>query len=103
MLSAAWWDGSTFKSAEQARWLLEQGLDPRLGNWLGITMLHRCAAKGLTDIAAVLVEFGASIDAIDAEWSSTPLGWAARYGRLEMMEWLVARGADPKYIKSNIN
>ena len=95
MLSAAWWDGSTFKSAEQARWLLEQGLDPRLGNWLGITMLHRCAAKGLMDIAAVLLEFGASIDAIDAEWSSTPMGWAARHGRLETMEWLAEQGADP--------
>ena len=94
-LSAAWWDGATFKSPEQARWLLEQGLDARLSNWLGITMLHRCAAKGLTDIAAVLLEFGASMDAIDAEWSSTPCGWAARHGRLEMMEWLVARGADP--------
>lgn len=95
MLSAAWWDGGTFQTPEQARWLMEQGLDPRLSNWLGITMLHRCAAKGLTAVAAVLLEFGALLDAVDAEWSSTPMGWAARHGRLEMMEWLAARGADP--------
>lgn len=93
-LSGEWWNKSTFKSAEQARLLLEQGFDPRWSNWLGITMLHRCAAKGLLAIAAVLLEFGADINAIEAEWSSTPLGWAARHGQFEMMEWLVAQGAD---------
>jgi len=96
MLYSAWWDGATFKSAEQARWLMEQGFDPRLRNWLGITMLHRCAARGLIDVAAVLLEYGASIDAVDAEWSSAPLGWAARHGQLDMMEWLVGQGADPE-------
>jgi ankyrin repeat protein len=94
MLSAAWWDSATFASADQARWLLEQGLNPRLANWVGITMLHRCAAKGKTDIAEVLLEFGADIDAVDAEWSSTPLGWAVRHGQKEMVRFLVGRGAD---------
>ena len=92
LLSAAWWDGSTFASPEQARWLLERGLDPRLRNWLGITMLHRCAAKGLTDIAAVLLEFGAEINAVEAEWAQTPKGWAVRKGQTVMSEWLAARG-----------
>ena len=92
MLSAAWWDGSTFASPEQARWLLERGLDPRLRNWLGITMLHRCAAKGLTDIAAVLLEFGAEINAVEAEWAQTPKGWAVRKGQTVMSEWLAERG-----------
>ncbi|GGB19383.1 ankyrin repeat domain-containing protein [Puia dinghuensis] len=94
MLSAAWWDKATFASAEQARWLLQRGLDPRLRNWLGITMLHRCAAKGLIDIAEVLLEFGADIDAVESEWSSTPLGWAVRLGQKEMAAWLLAQGAD---------
>jgi ankyrin repeat protein len=92
MLSAAWWDGSTFASPEQARWLLERGLDPRLRNWLGITMLHRCAAKGLTEIAAVLLEFGADINAVETEWAQTPRGWAVHKGQIEMAEWLAARG-----------
>jgi hypothetical protein len=92
LLSSAWWDGDTFASAEQARWLLERGLDPRLRNWLGITALHRCAAKGLIDIAAVLLEFGASIDAVDAEWAQTPKGWAVRKGQPAMADWLAARG-----------
>ncbi len=92
LLSAAWWDGSIFASAEQVRWLLERGLEPGLSNWLGITALHRCAAKGLIDIAAVLLEFGASIDAAEAEWGETPKGWAVRKGQVEMAEWLSARG-----------
>lgn len=94
MLSAAWWDSATFTSAAQARWLLEHGLNPRLANWLGMTMLHRAAAKGKIDVAEVLLEFGAEIDAVDAEWSSTPLGWAARHGQQEMVSFLLARGAD---------
>jgi ankyrin repeat protein len=92
MLSAAWWDGNVFASPEQARWLLERGLDPKLRNWLGITMLHRCAAKGLEDIASVLLEFGADIDAVETEWAQTPKGWAVRKGQGAMAEWLAARG-----------
>jgi ankyrin repeat protein len=95
MLSAAWWDSATFASAQQARWLLQRGLNPRLRNWLGITMLHRCAAKGRIDVAEVLLEFGADLDAVETEWSSTPMGWAARHGQKEMVSWLLSRGADP--------
>jgi ankyrin repeat protein len=92
LLSAAAWDGNTFASPEQARWLLERGLDPGLSNWLGITALHRCAAKGLIDIAEVLLEFGASINAVEAEWAQTPRGWAVRKGQVGMAEWLASRG-----------
>lgn len=91
---AAWWDAASFHSAEQARWLFQRGLDPRLRNWLGITRLHRCAGKGEIAIAAVCLEFGADINAIETQWGSTPLGWAARLGRTEMARWLVAQGAD---------
>jgi len=94
MLSAAWWDSATFASAEQARWLFSRGLNPRLANWLGITMLHRCAAKGRIDIAEALVAFGAELDVVESEWASTPLGWAARHGQIEMVRWLLERGAD---------
>ncbi|HVU98623.1 MAG TPA: ankyrin repeat domain-containing protein [Puia sp.] len=94
MLSQAWWDSGTFASASQARWLIERGLNPRLANWLGMAMVHRCAAKGLVDVVEVLVEFGAELDVVESEWASTPLGWAARHGQMEMVRWLVARGAD---------
>jgi len=46
-------------------------------------------------VAAVLLEAGADIDAIETEWSSTPLGWAAREGNKGMVEWLLSKGAKP--------
>jgi ankyrin repeat protein len=91
----AWWDLGTPNGAEHARWLMERGLDPRRGNWLGATLLHRCAAKGNIEVAAVCLEFGADINATDADICSTPLGWAAREGKLEMLDWLLNKGADP--------
>jgi len=94
MLSQAWWDSGTIASAKEARWLLAHGLDPRLANWLGMTIVHRCAAKGRIEVVEVLLEAGAELDAIDSEWVSTPLGWAVRLGQKEMARWLVARGAD---------
>jgi ankyrin repeat protein len=93
---AAWWDSASFRSAEAARWLFQHGLDPRLRNWLGITRLHRCAEKGETEIAAVCLEFGADINAVETQWSSTPMGWAARAGKTAMVRWLLQQGADVK-------
>jgi ankyrin repeat protein len=92
----AWWSHATPGTPELARWLFDRGLDPNRRNWLGITLLHRCAAKGDTAIAEVCLEHGADIDAVETEWSSTPLGWAARHGKTEMAAWLLDHGADPE-------
>lgn len=89
----AWWSLGTPKSPEFARWLMERGLDPDRRNWLGITLLHRSAAKGDIEMAKVCLDFGADIDAMETEWSSTPLGWAARHGQKAMVEWLLKKGA----------
>jgi ankyrin repeat protein len=97
---SAWWDNNTFKSPKVARWLMEGGLNPNLGNWLGITRLHRCAANGDIPIAEVLLDFGADINIIETEWYSTPLGWAARHGQKTMVEWLLKKGADPSRPKN---
>ena len=91
---APWWSSSTPKTPEFARWLFEQGLNPKRRNWLGITLLHRCAAKGDIAVAAVVLESGADIDAVETEWSSTPLGWAAREGQTDTVKWLLERGAN---------
>jgi len=90
-----WWSLATPKDAEFARWLMESGLDPNRPNWLGITLLHRCAAKGEIEIAQVCLDFGADIDAVETDSSSTPLACAARAGKKEMVEWLLSKGADP--------
>ncbi len=83
------------QTPEYARWLMEHGMDPNRGNWLGMTPLHRFALNGNREMASLCLEFGARIDPIDDEFSSTPLCWAARAGQKEMVEWLLARSANP--------
>jgi ankyrin repeat protein len=93
---AAWWSGGTLKNAEHAQWLIALGYDVTRRNWLGITLLHRCAMNNEKAVAALCLQHGADIDAIETEWNSTPLGWAARHGKNDMVEWLLQRGANPK-------
>jgi len=40
-------------------------------------------------------EFGADLNAIDEEYRSTPLAWAARSNLTDMAQWLLDNGADP--------
>lgn len=84
---------SGFQSPEIARLLLEHGMDPNRPNWLRVTALHFFALHGHQALAELFLEHGASIDARDEEYCTTPLGWAARGGRKEMVEFLLARGA----------
>ena len=53
------------------------------------------AFKGLVDVAEVLVEYGASVNARSDE-GRTPLMMAAAFDRADMVRWLVAHGADPE-------
>jgi ankyrin repeat protein len=70
---------------------------PRFGR----TILHDVAGLGLQNtaersavLAGMLLDAGASIDERDDILRSTPLGWACRWGKLEMVKLLLARGAD---------
>ena len=95
----AWWASVSPKDPEYARWLIAQGLDINSSNWLGITLLHRCAGKANIEMATLCIEQGADINAVEGFHSSTPLGWAAREGKKEMVEWLLNKGADPTFPK----
>ncbi len=83
-----------FKHFEMAAYLLSRGTDPNT-NWHRVTMLHHVSAEGDVAKVRLLLEHGASIDAIDEEYRSTPLGMAARWGHREVVDLLLERGADP--------
>ena len=84
-----------FKHTEIAALLLERGMNPNHMNWQHFTLLHHMAAEGDIPKARLLLDHGADINTIDEEYRSTPLGCAARRGQKEMVELLLARGADP--------
>jgi len=64
----------------------------------GQTMLHEVIARdhgvGVA-LATMLLDAGARTDIRDEFLKSTPLGWACRWGRVALVELLLARGADP--------
>jgi ankyrin repeat protein len=79
--------------------LLDHGIDPNVTRRFGQTVMHFVAARGTLSerarvrFAAMLLDHGARIELRDELLRSTPLGWACRWGRREMVELLVARGA----------
>jgi len=64
----------------------------------GQTILHEVIADdrgpGL-QLATILLDAGARLDVRDDLLKSTPLGWACRWGRFEIVKLFLARGADP--------
>ena len=83
-----------WRSAELARLLLEHGMDPSLPNWQRVTPLHTIAASGDIDKARLFLEFGANANAIDEEYGTTPLGWAARTGQTAFVRFALDHGFD---------
>jgi hypothetical protein len=73
----------------------------------GRTLLHDVAAawprppmsaEDRIAVATRLLDAGARLDVRDDLLNSTPLGWACRWGRLELATLLLKRGADPNEI-----
>jgi ankyrin repeat protein len=76
--------------------------DPNIRSGKGTTILHEIAASrgGLTaddriTYATLLLDHGAHLDVRDNLLESTPLGWACRWGRVELVKLFLDRGADP--------
>ena len=81
-----------WSNLELARLLLEHGMDANLPNWQQVTPLHHIASKGQIEAARLFLEFGANPGAIDEEYRSTPLGWAARAGQTEFVRFALSSG-----------
>ncbi|MEL6610498.1 MAG: ankyrin repeat domain-containing protein [Bacteroidota bacterium] len=97
-------DGCRAYFLESGRYLerlLSSGLSPDLPDWQGTTLLHECCARDRRgrrrprrlECAAALLSHGAELEARDVALRSRPLGWAARFGVVDMAELLLSRGA----------
>jgi uncharacterized protein len=83
------------KTRELSQFLFERGANPNHRDWLGITSLHQFARSGDLENAALFIDHRADLHARDEDICSTPLGWAAKFGKTGMVEFLLKRGADP--------
>jgi ankyrin repeat protein len=61
----------------------------------GATALHYAANDGRNQLAVKLLEFGADVNASDAEWYRSVLSWAANNARNSTIRLLLEKGADP--------
>lgn len=80
--------------------LLRSGVDVNVVSRHGQTLLHFTAARqsGLNEVdrarfASILIDYGARLDLRDDLLKSTPLGWACRWGRQEMVKVLLEKGS----------
>lgn len=79
------------QSTDYTAWAL--AADLHAADKRGYTALHHAALQGLYDVAVILIERGAEIDAV-ARSGATPLMLAARAGRWKVGHLLLAHGAD---------
>lgn len=106
----AWWTGVLMRAEvpDGLNLVLEHGVDPNARFEGGYTLLHHLATPvaGRRGAfvpskeehllrATMLLDAGAALTIRDSLLQSTPLGWACRWGRIELVELYLNRGADP--------
>jgi hypothetical protein len=86
---------------ENFRLVLSRSHPDMAGPW-NATLLHQVAAArgGLSagerlTLATMVLDAGARLNLRDSVLLSTPLGWACRWGRTELVRLFLDRGADP--------
>ena len=97
-----WWNYVLMHATlpESFQLVLDHGVDPDVTGVGGHTTLHHLATTTVSDEhritrAKLLLDAGASLAKRDLLLKSTPLGWACRWGRIELVKLYLQRGADP--------
>ena len=88
------------QSLNAIRAIFRHGVSPNVRGRENHTLLQRVSIDVLRipdeerlSLACLLVEAGADLDAMDDELQSTALGWAACYGRKNLVEYFLECGA----------
>jgi ankyrin repeat protein len=97
-----WWNYVLVHAAlpESFKLILDRGVDPDVRGDEGYTILHHlasdygAASNERVIRATMLLDAGASLTIRDSLLKSTPLGWACRWGRIELVQLYLERGAD---------
>lgn len=97
-----WWNYVLMHATlpESLQLVLDHGVHPDVAGVGGHTTLHHLSSNTADDEhrltrAALLLNKGASLCKRDQLLHSTPLGWACRWGRIELAKLYLERGADP--------
>jgi ankyrin repeat protein len=97
-----WWNYVLMHATlpESFKLVLDHGVDPDVTGVGGHTTLHHLATTTVSDEhritrGTLLLDAGASLSKRDQLLKSTPLGWACRWGRIELVKLYLERGADP--------
>jgi ankyrin repeat protein len=104
-----WWNGLLMSAnlPEGLKLVLDHGVRPDVPFEGGFTMLHHLATpvagrrgsfvpteEQRLKRATMLLDAGASLSIRDPLLKSTPLGWACRWGKIELVRIYLKRGAD---------
>jgi ankyrin repeat protein len=94
------WDRSTYLTC--FKMILERIGPPKRQHRFGVTIMHQIVTMGdhvtveeQVAFATAALDAGARMDLRDDLLKSTPLGWACRWGREELVRLFLDRGADP--------
>ena len=83
--------------------LILRACDVNVVGGFGRTILHEIAGMGdwitedeVAEFGRAALDTGARMDRRDEILKSTPLGWACRWGRAQLVRLLIEHGADPE-------
>lgn len=86
----------SYDNTEAVRALLKKGASIKSATlptkYWGFTALDRAAERKQTEIAEMLISYGASVNS-GCGWEMGPLQYAAKAGSVELVEMLIAHGA----------